>query len=36
MMKKWRSWLLSFKTAKPELTLDEATEVALRVYPRCC
>ncbi len=36
MMKKWRKWLQSLRAVKPEQTPEEATETALRVFPRCC
>ncbi len=36
MKKKWLNWLASFRAAKPDSTPEEATEVALRVFPRCC
>lgn len=36
MMRKWRSWVRVLWPARPELTAKEATEEALRVYPRCC
>ncbi len=36
MMRKWLNWLHSYKAAQPELTAEEATEKALRVFPKCC
>ncbi len=35
-MKKWRDRLRAFMAAQPKMTSEEATEAALRVYPRCC
>lgn len=36
MMRKWLNWLHAFKATQPELTSEEATEKALRVFPKCC
>lgn len=36
MMRKWLNWLHALKPAQPELTAEEATEKALRVFPKCC
>ncbi len=36
MMKKWLSWLKSIRGEHPKLTPEEATEAALRVFPKCC
>ncbi len=36
MMKKWLNRVWTFWPARPEMTTKEATEEALRVYPRCC
>ncbi len=36
MMKKWLSWLGTFRGEHTDLTPEEATEAALRVFPKCC
>lgn len=36
MMKRWRDWLRAFRPTRPNMTPNEATEEALRVFPRCC
>jgi len=36
MMRKWRDRLRAFWPTRPEMTAKQATDEALRVYPRCC